>query len=228
MPPASNKQLDIDARWLYWRMFLLFFFVFEMIVWQRLQRFPIRAPGHRMIVFLFARGATPRSLMRAIFAGGVFTLLTTLIVRLIVRPLLNFWLRPTADSSGGLFHLTASETIVANVPARRRTGWVWKPGSLALTNRRLWFFPAGFDDEPWFLPLKDVWDVVPERPLFGELAPFRNWPEYLRVSAHSGPDAIFAVADPSAVLAWLNFPAGRDAAALLAAGAGHPAGVFDE
>ena len=36
------------------------------------------------------------------------------------------------------------------------------------------------------------------------------------------------VADPRAVLAWLNFPARRDAAALLAAGAGHPAGVFDE
>jgi hypothetical protein len=69
---------------------------------------------------------------------------------------------------------------------------------------------------------------VPERPLLGELAPLRNWPEYLRVSARSGPDAIFAVADPSAVLAWLNVPARRDAAALLAAGAGQPAGVFDE
>ena len=135
-----------------------------------------------MIVFLFARGATPRSLVRAIFAGAAFTLMAFLIVRLIVRPLLNFWLRPSADSSGGLFHLTASETIVASVPARRRTRWSWKPGSLALTNRRLWFFPAEFNDEPWFLPLDDVADIVPERPLFAELAPIRNWPEHLRVA----------------------------------------------
>ena len=42
MSPAS-KQVDIDARWLYWRMFLLFFFVFEMIVWQRVQRLPMRS-----------------------------------------------------------------------------------------------------------------------------------------------------------------------------------------
>jgi hypothetical protein len=227
MSPAS-KQLDINARWLYWRMFLLFFFVFEMIVWQRLQRFPMRAPGHRMIVFLFARGATPRSLVRAIFAGGAFTLLAILIVRLIVRPLLNRWLRPVADSSGGLFHLTASETIVASVPARRRTGWMWKPGSLALSNHRLWFFPAEFHVEPWFLPLDDVTEMVPERPLLGELAPIRNWPEHLRVSARSGPDAIFALAEPDAVLAWLNFPSTRDGAALLSTGAGHSAGVFDE
>jgi hypothetical protein len=227
MSPAT-KQLDIDARWLYWRMFLLFFFVFEMIIWQRLQRFPMRAPGHRVMVFLFARWATPRSLVRAIFAGGAFTLTTVLIVRLIVRPLLNFWLRPTADSSGGLFHLTASETIVASVPARRRTRWMWKPGSLALTNRRLWFFPAEFNEEPWFLALDDVADIVPERPLFAELAPIRNWPEHLRVSAHSGPDAIFALAEPDAVLAWLKLPVRRNGAALLATSAGNSAGVVDE
>jgi hypothetical protein len=227
MSPAS-KQLDIDARWLYWRMFLLFFFVFEMIAWQRIQRFPMRAPGHRLIVFLFARGATPRSLVRAIFAGATFTLMAFLIVRLIVRPLLNFWLRPSADSSGGLFHLTASETIVASVPARRRTRWIWKPGSLALTNRRLWFFPAEFNDEPWFLPLDDVADIVPERPLFAELAPIRNWPEHLRVSASSRPDAIFALAEPDAVLAWLSLPARREGAALQATGTGSSAGEFDE
>ena len=227
MSPAS-KQLDIDARWLYWRMFLLFFFVFEMIVWQRLQRFPMRAPGHRVIVFLFARGATPRSLVRAIFAGGAFTLLAILIVRVIVRPLLNFWLRPAADSSGGLFHLTASETIVASVPARRRTGWMWKPGSLALTNRRLWFFPAEFNDEPWFLPLDDIAEIVPERPLFGRTGAHSQLAGTLASERRSGPDAIFALAEPDAVLAWPNLPLRRDGAALLATGAGHSAGVFDE
>jgi hypothetical protein len=227
MPPAS-KQLDIDARWVYWRMFLLFFIVFELIVWQHLQRFPMRAPGHRMIVFLFAGRATPRSFVRAILTAGAFTLLAILMVRLIVRPLLYSWLRPAADSSGGLFHLTASETIIASVPARLRTGWKWKPGTLALTNRRLWFFPAEYSDEPWFLPLDDVADVVPERPLFGELAPVRNWPEHLRVSGSSGPDAIFALAEPNVVLAWPKLRARRDGTALFATGARRSAGVFDE
>ena len=43
MLPAS-KPLDLDARWLYRRSFLLFFVMFEMLVWHRLQRFPMRAP----------------------------------------------------------------------------------------------------------------------------------------------------------------------------------------
>ena len=181
-----------------------------------------------MIVFLFARGATPRSFVRALFAGGAITLLAMLIVRLIVRPLLNFWLRPVTDSSGGLFHLTASETIVASVPARRRMGWIWKPGLLVLTNHRLWFFPAAFHDEPWFLPLDELADLVPERPLFAELAPIRNWPEHLRVSNRSGPDAMFALADSDAVLAWPGIPARRDVAAFIASGAGRSTGVFDD
>ena len=227
MWPAS-KQLDIDARWLYWRLFLLFFFVFEMIVWQRVQRLPMRAPGHRVLVFLFAGRATPRSLELAIIAGGAITLLAMLVVRLIVRPLLSYWLRPAADLSGGSFHLTASERIIASAPARRCTGWMWKPGSLALTNCRLWFFPAEYSDEPWYVPLDDVAEVAPERPLVAELAPVRNWPELLRVTSRSGPDAVFALADPNVVLAWPNLRPRRDGAELLATGAGQSAGVFNE
>jgi hypothetical protein len=227
MLPA-RKQLDIDARWLYWRLFLLFFVVFELIVWQRLQRMPMRPAGHRVLVFLFAGRATPRSLELAIIAGGVLTLLAMLIVRLIVRPLLSYWLHPTTDLSGGLFHLTASETIIASVPARRSMGWMWKPGSLTLTTHRLWFFPAEYSDEPWYLPLDDVAEIVPERPSFAELAPVRNWPEHLRVSGRSGPDAVFALAEPNVVLAWPKLRARRDRVALLATGAGQSAGVFDE
>ena len=203
MSPAS-KPLEIDARWLYRRSFFLFFLVFELLVWRRLLRFPMRAPGHRVIIFLLARWATPRSFLLAIVAGGVFTLLAVLVVRLIVRPLLNFWLNPSADSSWGLFHLTASETIVATIPARRLSGWIWKPGSLALTNRRLWFFPANGNDEPWFLRLDDVDRIVPERPALAALGPIRNWPEHLHVTSLSGPDAVFATAQPSAVVRWIK------------------------
>ena len=64
MPPAS-KPLDIDARWLYRRSFLLFFLVFELLAWHRLQRFPMRAPANRVLIFLLARWATPRSFLLA-------------------------------------------------------------------------------------------------------------------------------------------------------------------
>ena len=227
MLPAS-KPLDLDARWLYRRSFLLFFVMFEMLVWHRLQRFPMRAPANRVLVFLLARWATPRSFLLAMVAGGTFTLLAVLIVRLIVRPLVRFWLSPSADLSWGLFHLTASETIIASIPARRLSGWTWKPGSLALTNRRLWFFPANGNDEPWFVRLDDVDRIVPERPALTGVGPIRNWPEHLHVTALSGPDAVFATALPSAVLGWLNLPIGSDGVAETAASAGRSAGVFDE
>jgi hypothetical protein len=151
-----------------------------------------------------------------------------LVTRLIVRPLLDFWLRPTTDSSGGLFHLAASEKIVASAPARRRAGWFWKPGSLALTNRRLWFFPAEFHEEPWYLPLEDITSMIPEQPLIAELSPIRNWPDQVRVSGPVGPDAVFAVADPEVVLDWLKLVGRHHGGALLAASAGQGAGVFDE
>jgi hypothetical protein len=219
MPPAS-KPLDLDARWLYRRSFLLFFLVFEMLVWHRIQRFPMRTPGHRVLLFLLARWATPRSFLLAMVAGGAFTLLAVLVVRLIARPLVTFWLSPSADSSWGLFHLTASEKIFASVPARRLSGWMWKPGTLALTNRRLWFFPANGHDEPWFVRLDDIPRIVAQRPALSELGPIRNWPEHLHVASLSGPDAVFATALPSAVLGWFYPPIGRDEVAVAATTAG--------
>jgi hypothetical protein len=105
---------------------------------------------------------------------------------------------------------------------------MWKPGSLALTNRRLWFFPADWNDEPWFLRLDDVGRIAPERPIVAELAPIRNWPEHLQVSSRVGPDAVFAMAEPTAVLAWFDPPVRRDGVAHVAASADHPAGVSDE
>jgi hypothetical protein len=227
MAPA-NKPVEIDARWIYRRSFLLFFLVFELLVWQRLQQRPMRAPRPALLNILRALGATPRALVWALVAAGFLTLLAILAVRLFVRPILNFWLNPSADSSWGLFHLTASETIVATVPARRRQGFLWKPGSLALTNRRLWFFPAKGNDEPWFLKLDDVTRIVAERPIFAELAPIRNWPDHLHISSRSDQDVVFATAEPTAVLGWFDPPVRQDRPALAATSAGHPAGVFDE
>src|SRR5258708_853422 len=148
MPPSS-KPLETDVSRVFWRSFLLVFLVREWMVWHWVQglRMPM-PPGHRVLLFLFARFGTRQSVFLALLLGGVFTLLVILVVRLIVRPALNLWLRPTVDPSGWMFHLAASESPVASVPGRRKSGSRWQPGALVLTNRRLWFFPAGWYVEP--------------------------------------------------------------------------------
>jgi hypothetical protein len=222
MLPA-RKPVEIDTRWVFVRSFLLFLLVFELMLWHRLQRWPARIPRHRMLVFLL-----PRSLLLALAAAGTLTLLVILFVQLLVRPLLNLWLSPRVDPSWGLFHLTASESIVASVAARRRVGWRWTPGSLTRTNRRLWFFPMNGSQEPWFLKLEDVERVLAERPTFAKLAPVRAWPDHLRIQSRSDDDAVFATTDPNAVLGWFDTSVAGKQIALFATSAVRPAGAFDE
>jgi len=223
MPPSS-KPVEIDARWVYWRSFLLSFLVNQLLIWHRISRVPFRAPGLRVLVFLLA---TPRSLAVALLAGGVLTVLAILVVGLIVRPLLKVWLNPSVDASWGLFHLSASETIVSSMPARRRSGWRWQPGLLAVTNRRLWFFSSAWDEEPWSLGLDDRDHIELEQSIVAKLAPIRNWPVPFHLWGRSGQDAVFAVADRDAILAWFQPIAGQDGRSPLRAGGRHQAGVFD-
>jgi hypothetical protein len=226
MPP-SNKQVEIDARWVYWRSFLLFFLVNQLMTWHRVSLLPIRMPGHRMIVFLLAPWATPQSFAVALVAAGILSLLAIVIVRLIVRPLWNFWLNPPVDPAWGLFHLSASEAIVSSLPARRRLGWSWQPGLLALTDRRLWFFPSAWDGEPWSLNLDEADHIEREDSFVAELAPIRNWPVPFHLLGRSGQDAVFAVADPDAILAWFRPPAGHDSRRLAGSGGSPQAGAVD-
>ena len=148
---SPHKQLELDARWVYWRCFLVVFLIGQLVAWQRVQRLPARLPGHRVMIFLLAPWATRRSVVTAILVGGLLTLVAIVFVRLIVRPLLARWLTPSVDPAGGLFHLAAGERVVASLSARRQAGWTWQPGSLTLTDRRLWFFPAAWEIEPWSL-----------------------------------------------------------------------------
>jgi hypothetical protein len=199
-----SKPIEIDARWVYQRSFLLFFVVAQLIVWHRVSQLPMRMPGHRMILFLVAPWATPQSFAVALLAAGALTLGAILVVRLIVRPLWSCWLNPVVDPAWGLFHLGPGEAIIASVAARRRLGWGWRPGSLALTNRRVWFFPSAWDGEPWSLKLGEAERIECERSFVAELAPIRNWPVPFHVLGRSGQEAAFAVSDPAVVYAWFG------------------------
>jgi hypothetical protein len=224
---GASKQVEIDARWVYWRIFLLCFLAEQLWAWHRVARWRVRRPGGRLLVFLLAPWATPRSFLVAFVVAGFFTLAVVLIVRLIVRPLLSFWLNPPVDASCGQFHLSASEQIVSSMPARRRAGWVWRPGALALTNRCLWFFPSNWDEEPWFLGLGEGGRIERERSRVAELTPIRNWPAALRLSGRSGGSAVFAVADPNAVMAWFGERVGQGETGLVGAGINQHAGNAD-
>src|SRR5271166_4148044 len=92
-----RRQLELDARWVYWRSFLLVFLISQLIVWHHIQRMPMRRPDHRMLVFLLAPWATLRSVVTALLVGGFLTLVAIVFVHLIVRPLLKRWLSPAVD-----------------------------------------------------------------------------------------------------------------------------------
>jgi hypothetical protein len=208
MPPSS-QPLQVNAGRIFWRSLIVIFLVLECLLWLRLLQVPVRVPGHRVIIFLLAPRATRRSLALALLLAGVLTVLAVLVVKLIVRPLLYVWLKPAVDPSWWLFHLSAGESPVAIAPARWHTGSRWQPGALVLTNRRLGFFPGDWGVEPWSLARADIAGIEPQPAGMARLSVIQNWPERLHVSSRSGEGALFAVADPEAILAWFGLPEDR-------------------
>jgi hypothetical protein len=201
---SCTEGSQLDTKRIFWRSFVLIFLVRELFVWHWIQQLPVRVPGYRVIIFLLARKATPTSFAWALVGGGAVTLLAFLIDYLVVRPLLNWWRSPSVDSSSGLFHLAARESIVTSVPARRNLGWVWQAGTLVLTDRRVWFFPAAWNDQPWSLDFQDFDHIEPRSTVLARLVPIRHWPENLCFSTRSGEKSTFAMANPAAVLAWFR------------------------
>jgi hypothetical protein len=174
-------------------------------------RRPVRVPpGPAGLLVLLERWLPPRLLLWALLLAGFLTLLLLLIDILMVRPLLNFWFRPLVDPSEWLFHLAPGESPIQSAPGRWKPGGRWRPGALVLTNRRIWFFPAGGSVEPWLLAREDLDRVETDPPRLARLAPIRNWPDRLRLLARMGEHAWFSVADPHAVRAWFGPPARRD------------------
>jgi hypothetical protein len=201
---SCTEGSQVDTKRIFWRSFVLIFLVRELIVWNLIQRIPVREPSERVILFLLAPRATPTSLAWALIGGGALSLLAVLIDYLIVRPILNWWLSPLVDSSSGLFHLASGESIVTSVPARRNMGWAWQAGTLVLTDRRLWFFPAAWDESPWSLDSRDFDRIEPRSTILATLAPIRCWPEILCFWARSGEKSLFAMANPDAMLGWFR------------------------
>lgn len=164
--------------------------------------------GHRNFLMHMMVPSALSSLFVATLLAFGLTLLAFLAVKLVVGPLLTSWLTPTVDPTAVLFHLAPGEVSLASMPARRLWGWNWQPGSLVITNRRIWFLATAWDREPWSASRSEIIGCETELPALLAVVPIRNWPERLRLRMRGGTQSTFALADPGSLLA--HFEPGKN------------------
>jgi hypothetical protein len=207
----SRGRLWVNRGRLFWSLGTLVFAVREVFVLRLVLR-KVR-PGHRVLVFLANRNATPRSLIVALVTASVATFLAELIVGLLLAPAVRMWLTPRTDSSDGAFRLSANERVLDSTPARRKMGRSWPAGTLVRTNLRLWFFPTAWDAEPWTVPIAGPEEVGLEPCAGFAWGLTGGVPDRVRVASGVDTAEVFAVADPATVLSWFG-PSGAPSGSL--------------
>jgi len=204
----SNRSLQVDINWIFWRLFWLVFLVCQIAIWHHLRRLLPRGMGHRNFLMHMVIPSALSSLFLATLVAAGLTFLLFLVVKLVVGPLLSSWLTPTADATAVLFHLAPCEVRLASMPARRGWGGTWQPGALVVTDRRIWVLPMAWNLEPWSASRSEIVGCKAELPALATLVPIRNWPETIRLGMRDGRQSSFAVADPRSLLAYFQ-PGGQ-------------------
>ena len=129
MPPTRKPLADQHGLAVFWRSFLLIF-------WSSsgssgsVSASCRCAAGAPTVVFLLVPKATRRSVFHAMLLAGCVTLVATLFVQLIVRPLLKLWLKPAVDPRAGCSTCRPARRWS---PASRAGGSPdgrWRPGAL--------------------------------------------------------------------------------------------------
>lgn len=189
---------------LFWRVFLVVALLREIALWNHLRPFVMRRqPGFRVAAMILY---SPKHLFRAFVAAAIITVVIDLYVRLIMRPLMARWYSPRrGDVEFGTplaFRLASNEKVLDEIPARLVAGRRTIPGTLARTDRRLWFSPRAWDVEAVSLGTETVSEVStrPAKTRFGSL--IRGTPDRVVVRDTSGTETLFVVGEPAAVLAW--------------------------
>jgi hypothetical protein len=191
----------------FWRLSMIVFALKELASWKHVRPWLIGAPPSKYVAALIY--ITPQSILIGFLIGFAVTLGLAILVKLLAGPIAARWYAPAQTGSELTplpFHLETGESMVAEAPARRRSARGWKPGTLILTDRRLWFFPTAWDLEPWSVPVADLASIrnLRRRTLTGPI--IRGVPDSLRIRGRSGEDAVFAVAEPKLVRGWFNRP----------------------
>lgn len=207
----TEQRLQIAFGPFLWRSFAVLALTGEIALWAEIQRqgrgFP---PGIRMAWLI---RYTPRTLILAFFLAAVLTVLVDLFVRMVIGPPLRRWLSPTApleeDDVLGRdfgFHFDATERVINSRPGRRVLRWRSDPGTLVLTDRRVWFFPATWDGEPWSVACEKIRSAALEPPSGFFSGLIRGLPPRLRLDAGPEPEdrATFTLAEPVLVQSWFD------------------------
>jgi hypothetical protein len=183
----------------YWRAAALVFVLAETRLWMRVRRWNVPSTWHTLRPFV---RKSPGYLAFALGAAVLVTLGAALLVRLVIGPQLRRWLGPRTEPTHA-FHLAPREAVAAESPARRVGGRSCPPGTLVVTNLRLWFFPTAWDVEPWAVPLESMQEAraVPAPPILGGLV--TGVPDRIEVLG-TGRRETFVVADPDQILAWFE------------------------
>lgn len=160
----------------------------------------LRSPKARLWTYYCGKVGTQRSFYYALAAGAAVALLSDLIAKLLVGPLVRSWLTPPVDGAEVHFHLEPGERVVYQTPARRRVRGRWPVGTFAVTDRRIGFFPSDGADETMSLshgtPI--VTALVPH--LLARLGFCDGVPERLVVRPVGRGAEVFALADPRSAL----------------------------
>lgn len=191
----------------FWRLSMIVFAVKELASWKHLRPWLVGAPPEKYLAALIR--ITPQSVLIGFLIGFAVTLGLAILVKLLAGPIAARWYSPAESGSERTplpFHLEPGESVMAETAARRRSAQGWKPGTLILTDRRLWFFPTAWELEPWGLSLDGLASVRNLRrwTLTGPV--IRGVPDSLRIRGRAGEEAVFAVAEPRAVRRWFNRP----------------------
>ncbi len=138
----------------------------------------------------------------------VVAIVSDMVFRLLVRPLMRRWyypkcLDPTAVHPL-LFQLGVGESILEERPARRVDGRTTTPGTLVRTNRRAYFFPFAWQRESWSIPYEHVADVRLVTPRRRALGWVSGYPDHVVVTEDSGETTALIVAEPAEVLSWFG------------------------
>lgn len=192
-PSIPRLQLAFDSA--FWQFtFVAIFIELYALVSFVLKVAPMAPWARKMRFFLYR---FPSMIVQGMIIALVACLAIDLLLRFVVSPLVHRWRRPkTIDHSIASFHLELGESIHRSTPARMRLApRVWRPGLLAVSNRRLKFIPNAWDEEPWSAPLAPASkiDRVAAPPLLSGLV--KGVPDRARISDPGGLETLFMIAD---------------------------------
>jgi hypothetical protein len=204
--PCSWPPIRLAFSRVFLRVFAIVFLIGEFGAWKALKKLAKgRPPFAKLVAMIYF---TVPALLLAFVAGAIAAVSADVIVRYLIRPLLGYWYNPrvedTSFGSPASFHLASDERLEDELPARLMAGRRRVAGTLALTNRRLWFFPTSWDADPLSVRFEDVAEIQCQAPRIAAWGAIRGWPDMVVVRCRSDESYRFAIANPSVVLDWFE------------------------